>query len=70
MSLCSEETCDAARLAELITHDQALAGHVLGVSNSAAYAPKEPIVSLQQAVSRLGSDTVCEIAMAPSSVAA
>ncbi len=66
MAACNEEKCDARQLAELIQRDQALAGHVLRVSNSAAYAPKEPIVSLQHAVSRLGMGTICEIAMAVS----
>lgn len=64
MALCNDEMCDANRLAELIHRDPAMAGHVLHVSNSAAYAPKEPIVSLQQAVSRLGIGTICEIALA------
>lgn len=41
-----------------------MAGHVLGVANSAAYAPKEPIVSLQQAISRLGLPTIAEIIVA------
>ena len=64
MSLCNDDKCDARNLSEMIQRDQALAGHVLRVSNSAAYAPKEPIVSLQQSVSRLGIGTICEIAMA------
>jgi putative nucleotidyltransferase with HDIG domain len=66
LSLCNEETCDARSLAALIERDQSLAGHVLRVSNSAAWAPKEPIVSLQQAVSRLGTSNLCEIAIAVS----
>lgn len=66
MALCNDEECDASTLSDVIAHDQALAGHVLSVSNSATYAPKEPIVSLQQAVSRLGISTICEIAVAVS----
>jgi HD-like signal output (HDOD) protein len=64
MTVCNDTTCDAARLAALIQRDQALAAHTLHVSNSAAYAPREPIVSLQQAVSRLGFKTMCDIAVA------
>ncbi len=64
MDLCSEEDTDARQIADLLNRDQALAGHVLQVSNSAAYAPKEPIVSLQQSVSRLGIGAVCEITLA------
>ena len=66
LSACNDERCDAQKLSELIQVDQSLAGHVLGIANSASYAPKEPIVSLQQAVSRLGISTICEIAVAVS----
>ena len=64
MSVCNDTSCDAARLAALIQRDQSLAAHTLHVANSAAYAPREPIVSLQQAVSRLGFKTMCDIAVA------
>lgn len=64
MSACNDERCDGRSLSDLISRDQSLASHVLKVANSAAYAPKEPIVSLQHAVSRLGMSTVCEIALA------
>ncbi|MFT5289250.1 MAG: putative nucleotidyltransferase with HDIG domain [Planctomycetota bacterium] len=63
LALADEEECDARGLAELLARDQSLASHVLRVANSAAYAPKEPIVSLQQAVSRMGFPTVREIAI-------
>ena len=63
LALADEEDCDARTLADILQRDQALASHVLRVSNSAAYAPKEPIVSLQQAISRMGFPTVREIAI-------
>ena len=63
LAMADEEECDARSLAEVLQRDQALASHVLRVSNSAAYAPKEPIVSLQQAISRMGFPTVREIAI-------
>ncbi len=66
MATCRNDDSDARKIADLMQRDQSLAAHVLRVSNSAAYAPKEPIVSLQQAVSRLGTSTVCEIAIAVS----
>jgi len=66
LDLCNSEECEARELSDVIQRDQSLAGHVLKVSNSAAYAPKEPIVSLAQAVSRLGLSTICEIALAVS----
>jgi len=64
LNVCNDASCDAARLAALIQRDQSLAAHTLHVANSAAYAPREPIVSLQQAVSRLGFKTMCDIAVA------
>jgi HD-like signal output (HDOD) protein len=64
LTVCNDTSCDAARLAALIQRDQSLAAHTLHVANSAAYAPREPIVSLQQAVSRLGFRTMCDIAVA------
>ena len=64
LDVCNDASCDAARLANLIQRDPSLAAHTLHVSNSAAYAPREPIVSLQQAVSRLGFKTMRDIAVA------
>jgi len=63
LAIADEENVDAKTLADILQRDQALASHVLRVSNSAAYAPKEPIVSLQQAISRMGFPTVREIAV-------
>lgn len=64
LALCNGDDCDARDLALKIERDQSLAGHVLHVSNSAAYAPNEPIVSLSQAVARLGFGAICEISIA------
>lgn len=64
LSLCHDERSDLRELAQLVQRDQTLAAHVLRVSNSVAYAPKQPIVSLQQALGRLGLSTVSDIAIA------
>jgi HD-like signal output (HDOD) protein len=64
VAICSDNACDARRLAEMIERDQGLAGHIMRVANSAAYAPREPIVSLKQAISRLGFGTLCDMAFA------
>lgn len=64
MTLCSFEDSDAAQLSEVLHQDQAFAGHVLRIANSPVMMPKVPIVSLQQAVSRLGMTAVAEIALA------
>jgi len=64
LALCHDERSDLRELAQLVQRDQTLAAHVLRVSNSVAYAPKQPIVSLQQALGRLGLATVSDIAIA------
>jgi putative nucleotidyltransferase with HDIG domain len=66
MELTAADDVDIRRLSELIHRDQALAGHVLRVANSPAYMARMPIVSLQQAVSRLGTRALGEIAFAVS----
>ncbi|MBI2875476.1 MAG: HDOD domain-containing protein [Candidatus Tectomicrobia bacterium] len=66
MELSAADDVDALRLARLIQRDQSLAGHVLRVANSPAYMPRMPIVSLQQAISLLGMNQLCEIAFAVS----
>ncbi len=63
MQATQDDNCDARKLSEMIHRDPALAGHVLRVANSALYAPTTPIVSLQQAVSRLGMRKIREIAL-------
>ena len=64
--LSSDPDSDAAQLAKLIQSDQALAGHVMRIANSAAYTPNASMVSLQQAVARLGMHLISEIALAAS----
>ena len=63
LGACQDEAADRREVAELIHRDPSLAGHVLRVANSAAYAPGVPIVSLQQAVSRLGFGALCGMAI-------
>lgn len=62
--MTSDPNADLRELSALIHRDQALAGHVLRIANSAAYAGSVPIVSLQQAVTRLGMQLLAEIALA------
>lgn len=57
---------DANTIAQLVQSDQKLAGEVLKVANSAAYSPRNPIVTLQQAVTRLGLGLISEISFAVS----
>jgi hypothetical protein len=62
MNLSTSGDADPCKLADILHRDQTLAGHVLRVANSPAYKPRMPIVSLQQAVSRLGMTQLFEIA--------
>lgn len=66
LSLTSDQDSNAQQLAALIQSDQALAGRVMQIANSAAYCPNASIVSLQQAISRLGMTMLAEIALAAS----
>lgn len=63
LSAASDARADARALADIIKQDQAFAGHVLRIANSALYGAPSPIVSLQQAVSRLGMGRVREVAL-------
>jgi len=63
MARVQDPSCEVSALAELVERDPALAAHVLRVANSSAYAPREPIVSLQQAASRIGFSALGEIAL-------
>jgi putative nucleotidyltransferase with HDIG domain len=54
MTLCEDEDVDARAIELVLERDPSLAANVLRIANSAAYGAREPIVSLQQAVSRLG----------------
>lgn len=65
-SLSKDPNADMAELSKLIHGDQSIASHVLRIANSAAYGSGEPIVSLQQAVTRLGMKLLGEIAIAVS----
>jgi HD-like signal output (HDOD) protein len=60
---CSDDGGDARELAALVQADVSLAANVLRIANSAVYAAREPIVSLPQAISRLGLATLCSIAL-------
>jgi putative nucleotidyltransferase with HDIG domain len=63
LSMCESVETDAAKLSDVLHRDPTLAGHVLRVANSSLYMAQMPIVSLQQAISRLGFRTLSEIAM-------
>ncbi len=65
-SLTNDPNAEISDLSKLVHDDQAIASHVLRIANSAAYGSSETIVSLKQAVTRLGMDLLGEIAIAVS----
>ncbi len=66
LALSNDPDSDAAQLAKLIQGDQALAGHVMRIANSAAYTPNASMISLQQAIARLGMGVLTEISLVAS----
>lgn len=64
LTLAQDPNSDASEMAALIQSDQSLAGHVMRIANSVAYTPLSNLVSLQQAISRLGMRVISEIALA------
>ena len=66
IQITSDPDSSAADLVRVIQGDQALAARVMRIANSAAYSPSASIVSLQQAIARLGMLVVRDIAVAAS----
>ncbi len=63
-NVAAQESADARAIAELLRKDQAMAAHVLRVVASPVYSGRAQIVSLQQAVARLGVQKIREISLA------
>lgn len=63
-NVAMQENADARTIADILRKDQALAAHVLRVVASPVYSGRSQIVSLQQAVARLGVQKIREIALA------
>jgi HD-like signal output (HDOD) protein len=62
--LTAHEETDSVQLVRLVQSDPVVAGEIMRVANSAALRPRNPIASLQQAVSWLGVATVRNITVA------
>lgn len=63
-NVAAQESADSRTIAELLRKDQAMAAHVLRVVSSPVYSGRTQIVSLQQAVARLGVQKIREISLA------
>lgn len=64
LASANEDEYDPQRLATVIQQDQTIAIQILRVANSPMYQGSQKIVALQQAIARLGLDTLREIAIA------
>lgn len=62
-SAAGKDDVDTRTIAEMLKRDAALSAHVLRIVNSPVYSPRSPIVSLQQAVARVGAVKIREIAL-------
>ena len=63
VGLCNQQEVLPAKLAECIRRDQSIATHVLRMANSAIYSTGSPVVSLKQAVTRLGMNRIREVVL-------
>lgn len=63
LAACSDERSEVRQIATLIQRDPSMAANLLRIANSALYAPPVPIVSLPQAVARLGMLRIREAAL-------
>ncbi|MFQ5718649.1 MAG: HDOD domain-containing protein [Acidobacteriota bacterium] len=66
VDLTSRPDSATSDLVDLIHRDQALAANVLRVANSVLYGGRIPIVSLRQAIARLGMEVLSQIALTAS----
>ena len=64
IELCRDDSYRVEAVVQVVSRDPGLAGQILRVANSAVYAPKVPIESVGQAVTRLGGRALSEIALA------
>jgi putative nucleotidyltransferase with HDIG domain len=63
VKLSNDPNADVRKLAGLVQRDQAMAGHLMRMANSSFYAPKVPLVSLDQVIGRMGMKKIREIAL-------
>jgi putative nucleotidyltransferase with HDIG domain len=63
MTMTAEEGCSMVALAGVIRRDPAMASHFLRIANSPAYRPTSPVVTLQQALARLGTAQIRQMAL-------
>jgi putative nucleotidyltransferase with HDIG domain len=62
-SAAGKDDVDPRTVADMLKRDAALSAHVLRIVNSPVYSPRAQIVSMQQAVARVGGVKIREIAL-------
>ncbi|MDG2255792.1 MAG: HDOD domain-containing protein [Opitutaceae bacterium] len=65
-TLTNNPNAEVGDLSQLIHSDQSMASHIMRIANSAIHGGGDQIVSLQQAVARLGMNLLGDIPIAPS----
>jgi len=63
MKMTNDPNVDFGELTKLIQQDQTVASQIIRISNSSMFAASGNIVSVSQALARLGTRTVCEITL-------
>jgi putative nucleotidyltransferase with HDIG domain len=63
MSLCQQAATDALRIEKSVTRDPFISAQIVSVSNSPMFAPRMPIVSVRDAIVRIGLSNVNDIVM-------
>lgn len=63
IALCQDPDADQRDIQAALERDPSLSSHVLRIANSAMFASIEPIISLKQAIARLGMTTVRNLAL-------
>jgi len=62
-SMSKDDDFDPQQLESIVRRDAAMAAHLLRIANSALFAPRIPIISLRQAISRVGIFEIRKIAL-------
>ena len=63
MALCQQASADALRVEKSVTRDPFISARLISVSNSPMFAPRMPIVSVRDAIVRIGLSNVNDIVM-------
>lgn len=63
MALCQQSFSDALRIEKAVTRDPFISAQIVSVANSPMFAPRMPIVSVRDAIVRIGLSNVNDIVM-------